>query len=1035
MRDRVTSEHRQLGNYRLLRLLGRGGFAEVYLGEHIYLKSLAALKLLHVVLTDEDSEAFVQEAQTLARLTHPHIMRVLDFAVQDGTPFLVMDYAPGGTLRHRHPKDTRMPLDTIVPYVQQVASALQYAHDQRLIHRDVKPENMLLGAHDEVVLSDFGLALLAPHTVSFGTQPMVEALAGTVSYLAPEQLQGTPRAASDQYALGVVVYEWLCGRPPFRGSPMEMAAQHLSVPPPPVREWAPDLSPAVEEVVLRALAKEPELRFPCVQDFALALEHASQPTPYYFSLPHEDKGSGVTRSNAHPEAMWKVPTTFTPLIGREQEIAAVCALLRQARVRLVTLLGTGGIGKTRLSLQVAAQMRHDFTDGVCFVGLAAISDPDLLLPTIVQELGIQIVETQPVFEQVKDVLRSKHFLLLLDNFEQLVEASLQIEELLAACPFLKIIVTSRTVLHLQAEQEFPLPPLALPNLSQLPGNEILAQCAAVALFIQRAQSILPSFQLTQANARAIAEICVRLDGLPLAIELAAARVKLLPPQTLLARLSQRLRVLTGGARTLPQRQQTLRNTLQWSYDLLDEREQRLFRLLSVFVGGSTLEAVESMGEGEEVLEGVTSLMDKSLLQQREHEGEELRLLMLETIREYGLECLAMSGEMEAAQRAHAAYYLRLAEEAEPELRGAQQVVWLARLDPEHDNLRAALRWSVESGETETALRLGGALWCFWTVRGHVSEGRQWLERALSNSSGVEASVRARALNRAGLLARYQSDYGRAAELSEESLTLSRQLGDRQGIAASLNELALVAMMRGDYVAAHAMYEESVALLRALGDKWDLADTLLLSAYVRSVFQGDYIVASSMIEESQVIFKELGDQRGVAYASSILGQLSLSLGRFDPARRLQEESLRVFRSLGDWQGTARSLFFLAKAASSQGHYLAARALFEEILSHLGELDDKWFIAGCLDELARVIAAQGQPGWAARLWGAAETLRDTTGVFIPPVEQANYERAVTAARLQAGEETFAAAWEEGRSMTPEQALTPPELAMAPADAPEP
>src|SRR6266699_892092 len=590
----------QLGNYRLLRLLGRGGFADVYLGEHVYLNKPAALKVLHLRLDEQETEQFLHEARTLARLEHPHIVRVLDFAVQDGLPFLVMDYAVGGTLRTKHPAGTRVPFEHILAYVNQVASALQYAHDQRLMHCDIKPENMLLDAREHVLLAYFRLALLTP-THSGSTQAMDPAMAGTAPYLAPEQVQGQPRAASDQYALGVVVYEWLSGQRPFKGTPIEVALQHVSAVPPPLHEQLPE----VEQVVMRALAKEPDQRFLSVQDFATALQHAAHHSGY-FSVPsaipatsattgpaieREQKETPAARPAAEP--FWKVPTILTPLIGREQDVAAVCTMLSRPEVRLLTLLGVGGIGKTRLSIQVANQLRVRFADGVCFVGLAPIRDLSLVISAIAHELGLQEGGAQSLVETVKAWLRDKQFLLLLDNFEQIVSAAPLLEDLLEACPRLIILVTSREVLRLSPEQLFPVPPLALPDLAQLTGQEELAQYAAVSLFLQRAQAIKPDFTLTEANGRVIAEICVRLDGLPLAIELAAARIRVLPPQVLLTRLSQRFQVLTGGSRTLPERQQTLHNTIQWSYDLLNEEEQRLFRCLSVFVGGCTLEAAEA----------------------------------------------------------------------------------------------------------------------------------------------------------------------------------------------------------------------------------------------------------------------------------------------------------------------------------------------------------------------------------------------------------------------------------------------------------
>ncbi len=1113
MADRVGQ---QLGNYRLTRLLGRGGFAEVYLGEHVYLKNHAALKILSVVLNDEHVEGFVKEAQALAHLAHPHIVRVLDFAVEDGTPFLVMEYAPNGTLRQRHPGDSRLSPKVVVSYIQQVASALQYAHEQRLIHRDVKPENMLLGPHEEVLLSDFGLVMLAPQTQALltgSTEEMGQQPVGTTPYLAPEQLRGKPQTASDQYALGIVAYEWLCGKRPFSGTAFEVAMQHLSASPPSLCEQAPDLSPALEKVILRALAKEPQKRFASVQDFASALEWACQAAPYHLASSTTDgkeqepsTGNQLLLDFQKSEPLWKVPATFTPLIGREQDVVAVCTLLRHPEVRLLTLLGTGGIGKTRVSLQVAVEMRETLADGVCCVLLASVTDPELVIPTIAQELGIQETGKQPIFEQVKLALREKRCLLILDNFEQVVAAAPQVEELLAACPHVKIMVTSRAVLHLQAEHEFPLAPLALPDLRQLPESEVISNYAAVKLFKQRAQAVLPNFQITQANAQAIAEICVRLDGLPLAIELAAARSKLLPPHALLGRLAQGLQVLSGGARTLPERQQTLSNTLKWSYDLLEAEEQRLFRRLAVFAGGWTLEAAEAVCQsaGEQtidVLDSLASLIDKSLVRRTEQEGEEPRFMMLQTIHEYGLECLKESGEAGTIQYARAAYYLLLAEKAEPELYGAQQAVWLERLDKEYENLRAALQWLVEREEKETALRLAAALMRLCYVRGYLSEGRQWLDRAWSQKGEAAASVRIKVLVGMAWLAFYQNDFGRlmllgeqarellaeltekrdiakalkiqgfvagvkgdyatARALYEEGLTISRQLGDKQGIAESYSIAAHEAFGRSDYAGAGTLCEECVKLYRGLGDKWRMGEMLFFLADT-NFYQGNYTTVRSLIQESLAISRELGNRRnliseenlrilgelafiqgdytaahsymnealiiarelGNRWASSgalgILGQIALHRGDYATAHAQLEESLTLGREVKYVPIITRGLSGLGCVAFSRGNSTQARALYEELLQMHEEMGDGAFMGACLEELAGVVAAQGHHMWAARLWGAAEKLGETAAVRVSLHFPTFSEPWMATARTQLGEEAFSAAWAEGRTMTPDEAI---------------
>ena len=536
------------------------------------------------------------------------------------------------------------------------------------------------------------------------------------------------------------------------------------------------------------------------------------------------------------DPIWKMPAFLTPLIGREQEVADICARLSRPGVRLLTLLGSGGIGKTRLGIEVATQMRASFADGVCFVGLAPISDPDLVLSTIAGELGIREHSRHSLLEQVKTALCQRCMLLLLDNLEQVIAAAPVVEELLVACPFLKILATSRAVLHLQSEYLYPVPPLSMPDLDHLPGQESLMQYEAVAFFVERAQAQLPTFHLSQANARTVAEICVSLEGMPLALELAAARIRLLPPKALLARLSQRLALLTGGAKTLPERQQTLRNALSWSYDLLDPQEQRLFRLLSVFVGGWTLEAVETIcatlgNPAGQVIDGVASLLDKSMVHQIEQQGEERRFVMLETIREFGIEALAKSGEMQTIRAAHAAYYLALAEErAVVAWSGGPQLhIWLERLEREHDNLRVALSWSLEQGSDEevehrkeVAFRFGGALYRFWWSHAHLSEGLTFLERALVASEGVATASRAKALAVAAGLATTQEDRQRGEALAEEALVLYRGLGDRAGIADALESLGRFAFDKGEYVRARLLLEESVVILKELsnqGDTW------------------------------------------------------------------------------------------------------------------------------------------------------------------------------------------------------------------------
>jgi predicted ATPase/DNA-binding CsgD family transcriptional regulator len=776
--------------------------------------------------------------------------------------------------------------------------------------------------------------------------------------------------------------------------------------------------------------------------------------------PHEEHRS-------HP---WlaSLPVSLTALIGRKQEVQAICDLLSHPEIRLLTITGTGGVGKTRLALEVARAASADFPDGVCFVPLAPVSDPARVPASIAQALGLWEVADLSPQQQVQAALRERHLLLLLDNFEQVVEGAPQLTTLLASCPGLRILVTSRASLHLSGEHEFPVTPLALPDLTKIPSPEELSQQDSVHLFLLRTQAIQPAFHMTTANARAIAEICVQLEGLPLAIELAAARSKLLPPQALRARLSHRLEVLTGGAQDLPTRQQTLRNTLQWSYDLLMPAEQRLFRWLSVFMGGCTLEAAEALCQvgGEQVssvLEGVASLLDKSLVQQTEREGDAPRLAMLETLREFGLECLERQGELEAAQRAHAHYYLALVEAAEPHLLGSEQLLWFHRFEQELDNLWAILHAATAGNaeERELALRLGAALWVFWVGRGHGREVRKVLERLLAGIGAIAAPVRLKALNTLGMILWSQNDARGLEPIADEALVLARALGDQYNQSFALTLRATVLMLdrhdeakalacleealnqaraqenryliifplahlgrlswyQQDAPGAIAWYEECLVQCRAMGEK--LLMSLALIGLARVEMSQDHAArARTLLEESLTISRTFGNTWGVAQVLSLLGQLALQQRELPQAEVHLKDSAQLASEVGDRHNVAQSRLLLAGLAALRGEYAVARLSYEEGLSTAIEIKHAGFIASGLKGLGCVVAMLGLPTWAALLWGAAEPLSESRSVAIP---RDLYERTLAVVRSQLGESAFEEARARGRTMVPAQVLALPE-----------
>ena len=686
-----------------------------------------------------------------------------------------------------------------------------------------------------------------------------------------------------------------------------------------------------------------------------------------------------------------LPIQPTALIGRDAELEQCRQHLRQRDTRLLSLTGPGGIGKTRLALQAAAEMVDEFEHGAFFVPLE-IDDPALVMPTLAETLDVRESSGRSLMPALKEALSNKQMAILLDNFEHLIKAAPSLADLMAAAPRVKFLVTSRSVLRLRGEREIRIPTLSLPRGSRLPPLDELLKFPAIALFTQRARDARPDFELSEDNAAAVVEICRRLDGLPLAIELAAARVRVLAPQAILGRLENRLKLLTGGARDLPTRQQTLRGAIDWSYDLLGETEKKAFQRLSVFVGGCTLDTAEAVcnADGDleaDVLDEVTSLVEKSLLRQEETPDGETRFAMLQTIREYGAEQLAASGDAETTRRYHADYFQQLAKEAEAKLTGKEQAQWLHRLEAEYDNLRAALTWLAEEGDDTplTALQMGGALWRFWATRGHLSEGRDRLAGLLdlpapvltAKTATTFKTARAKALQGAGTLSAQLGDYDAARGYYEESLDLRRELSDTQGMAALLNNLGILARFRGDLAAARQLYEESLALLRELNDRPAIAQ-----AY----------------NNLALVTREEDPQR---------------------ARALLEESLTVRRALKDKWGIANSLSSLGDVLLDLGDLATARAVVRESLALNAELGDRRAIAYCLDYLASLAAAEGQAERALRLGGAADALRAELNAPLSPGDQARLDARLAPARETLGANSVPV-WQEGGKLSIEDVI---------------
>ena len=1013
-----------VSHFKVVRPIGAGGMGEVYLAEDERLGREVALKILpqDMLLDAGRLHRFQREASTVSALNHPNILTIFEFAKESGVHFFASEFVKGQTLRQKLELGPLKVIDALELSIQ-VCSALAAAHEAGVIHRDIKPENIMIRDDGYIKVLDFGLAKQVSKLVLGRDDPTISRrfslpgmILGTVSYMSPEQARGADvDARSDIFALGIVMYEMLTGQPPFRGdTATDVIAEIIQTDPASPSLINSNVPPDLSEIVMRAIEKEPLRRFQNAGHMLGRLRRSLKRLEFNHELKRTAVGSGLNQTSTSISAD-PIPADLrtqtdlyirdlAPMIGRDEEIAQLTELLLQQRNRLVTLTGTGGTGKTRLAQELCGRLAAKFRDGFVFVRLGEVYDPGLVPAVIAQQLRVQEIVGRPISQTLAEFLREKQMLLVLDNFEQILDAAPFIAELLNHARDLSVIVTSRERLRIQAETEFNVPPLQVPNEYEPLELEQIAEFDSVQLFTLRAQQVNPDFRLSEENAEQISKICATLDGLPLAIELAAARTRVFSPSTILEKLQARLAFLTGGAIDLPKRQQTMRAAVDWSYELLNDHEKRLFRRLSVFASRFTAKAAEAVASDRTDLSGAgatldsvefidrfASLADKSLLIRRQSPGGDVTYGLLEIVREYAETRLEADDDAGTIRHRHAAYYLSIAEEAATHLQTKDTGLWIKRLDEEYENIRLALLWSIEN-EPATAARLAAAIRHFWLIRGHLSEGLAWAEEILSLDADMPAEIRWKILTLCGNVTQFQGDIKKAHTFYDEALTAARMTGDPRSIAQSLRGVGALAYVQYDFVSARELINEAIRLSRGVSDDF-----------------------------------------GLAAALARLGDISSVEGDTATARSLTAESLSIFRRIGYSEGISAKLYNLGAIVFLDGDHELARQHFEEAPARAMELGEKINTRLIFDGFAALAAESGDHVGAAKLAGAAESLGATIGYTIEPAEQIFRDAYQGKLRAALSHEEFERYHEIGRNLSTEEAR---ELAYSTSDAqPEP